>query len=90
MDCERSGNEALMQQTEEERGPFPKFWQDENLNQRIELQRALFSVLEERSFLKSTSSFISIDLGEPVGYWVAICRQPGSGSEKHFRTINVL
>jgi hypothetical protein len=43
--------------TEEEGVTFPKFRQDENLNQRIELQKALFSVLEERSFSKSRSSF---------------------------------
>jgi hypothetical protein len=45
LDRERSGTEALMQQTEEGGVTFPKFWQDENLNQRIELQKALFSVL---------------------------------------------
>ena len=42
LDQERSGMEALIEQTDQEVVNFAKFWQEARLNQRIELQTALF------------------------------------------------
>ena len=42
LDQERSGMQVLIEQTDEEVVNFAKFWQEASLNQRIELQGALF------------------------------------------------
>jgi hypothetical protein len=38
LDQERSGMEALIEQTDQEAVDFAKFWQEASLNQRIELK----------------------------------------------------
>jgi hypothetical protein len=62
-DQEPSGMQALIEQTDEEVVNFAKFWQEASLNQRIELQSALFPEGlhdgEQTSFLnRVTPSFL--------------------------------